>query len=156
MRAYFCQLSISLSLSWHTQSQSSVTRFGEISSLLQHLWIFVKWLRVYSVFGKMFNLLWQNCIVFGHSFNVLHGQKFRKIKKSPGHTVTELEWERECVCSHSTSLGIVLCILYTGHCVFLSIYNADMPVVHLHKFPKGDKRGGVEREREKRESISWC
>ena len=129
------------------------------------LWIFVKWLRVYSVFGKMFNLLWQNCIVFGHSFNVLHCQKFRKIKKSPGHTVTELEWERECVCSHSTSLGIVLCILYTGHCVFLSIYNADMPVVHLHKFPKGDKRGGVEREErerererewENRESISWC
>ena len=37
-------------------------------------WIFVKWLRVYSVFGKLLNLLWQNCNVFGQPFNVVYGQ----------------------------------------------------------------------------------
>ena len=52
---------------------SSVTRFGNI------LWIFVKWLRVCSVFGNFFNLLWQNCNVFGLHFNVVFGQMLKII-----------------------------------------------------------------------------
>ena len=42
------------------------------------LWIFVKWLRVYSVFGNFFNLLWLKCkSVFGQPFNVAHGQTLK-------------------------------------------------------------------------------
>ena len=29
---------------------------------------------VYSVFGKILNLLWQNCTVFGQPFNAVHVQ----------------------------------------------------------------------------------
>ena len=42
------------------------------------LWIFVKWLRVYSEFGKFLNLLWQNSFVLG-SLLMLYMTKYRKI-----------------------------------------------------------------------------
>ena len=75
------------------------------------------------MFGKMFNLLWQNCIVFGHSFNVLHGQKFRRIKKSPGHTVTELEFEREREC--------VLSQHFARHCFMYPLHRSLRVPLHI-------------------------
>ena len=56
------------------QPRTSVTRFCENSPLWPNFLIFVKWLKVYSVFGKLLNLLWQNCNVFGQPFNVVYGQ----------------------------------------------------------------------------------
>ena len=46
-------------------ASASVTRCGEISPLWQNLKVFGPFLRVYLVFGKMLNLLWDICHAFG-------------------------------------------------------------------------------------------
>ena len=43
------------------------------------IWIFVKWVRDYLVFGKTLDILWQNCFVFGQLFNVVNGQILKTI-----------------------------------------------------------------------------
>ena len=53
------------------RSAFSVTRLGEILPT----WIFLKvlghLLKVYIVFGKMFNQLWQICYAFGQIYSVV-------------------------------------------------------------------------------------
>ena len=56
---------------WWLAEWPDLAKFRHFGNIL---WIFVKWLRIYSVFGKNFNLLWQKCYTFGQPFNVVNGQ----------------------------------------------------------------------------------
>ena len=63
---------------------SSVTRFGEISSLGQNFKRFGKFKMVYLVFGKLLNLLWQ---ISWANFHRYKWPKIEKLNYSSGHTV---------------------------------------------------------------------
>ena len=73
--------SVSLSLSLKHLSKKlygwvslSVTRFGEILTLLQDFKVSGHFLRIYLEFGKMLNLLWQIFHANGQIFNASNGQ----------------------------------------------------------------------------------
>ena len=53
---------------------SSVTRFGEISPLGQTLKSLKQYIRVYLVFGRILNLIWQKFHAIGLNFVFLNGQ----------------------------------------------------------------------------------
>ena len=72
-------LSLSLSLKHLSKKlygwvSLSVTRFGEILTLLQDFKVSGHFLRIYLEFGKMLNLLWQIFHANGQIFNASNGQ----------------------------------------------------------------------------------
>ena len=64
-----------------------VTRFGDISPLWQILKAMDNFDRVYFVFGKTLNLLWQLNDAFGQLFIVFNGQILKKLSS---HLVTQV------------------------------------------------------------------